>query len=103
MPIKVQYLEYLDFPLLSLEETLRPLYVSVPSLKITLSQARQLCNKASEFINPDESAAIYLYTMQTTFFEQLNKALREENRDALKTLVLFSSIIYNSSKKITIN
>lgn len=75
---------YQHFPIMTLEETIQKVVALVPGINEYVSIAKQECNQTSSWLTHNESAAIYLYTMPIPFFEQLNKALRDEDRDALK-------------------
>jgi hypothetical protein len=91
---------YLDHPLCSLEESVEPIMSSIPSLSTSVCRAKDLCNKSSNLLTTDESAAIYLYTMPTIFYKQLNKALRDENRQALKRWFSFIRLIMSGLEKL---
>ncbi|CAF1510642.1 unnamed protein product, partial [Rotaria sp. Silwood1] len=75
---------YQHLPVMTLEQTVQELVLSVPGLTNYVALAKENCNRTSSLLTWDESAAIYLYSMQTSFFPMLNKALRDEKRQLLK-------------------
>jgi hypothetical protein len=57
-------------------------------------------NRHSSLLTRDESAAIYLYTMQTPFFSSLNNTLRAENRHVLKPWFPFLKLFITALQKL---
>ncbi|CAF4008339.1 unnamed protein product [Adineta steineri] len=74
--------------LVSLETALEPIVSQIDELPYYIKIAKKSCHYPSEHnLSKDQSAAIYIYTMEwgdTTLYRVLNKALRSENRQALK-------------------
>ncbi|CAF4039247.1 unnamed protein product [Rotaria sp. Silwood1] len=74
--------------LVSLEEALQAIKAHINGLPHFIKIAKQYCHFPSEHgLSHDQSAAVYIYTMEwgeTTLYRVLNKALRSENRQALK-------------------
>jgi hypothetical protein len=74
--------------LVSLETALEPVVSQIDELPYYIKIAKKSCRYPSEHsLSKDQSAAIYIYTMEwgdTTLYRVLNKALRSENRQALK-------------------
>ncbi|CAF5096480.1 unnamed protein product, partial [Rotaria magnacalcarata] len=62
--------------------------------------AKQYCNRYSPILTWDESAAIYLYSMQTEFFSSLNKALRDEKRHLLKPWFPYLKLFLNALERL---
>ncbi|CAF5077891.1 unnamed protein product, partial [Rotaria sp. Silwood1] len=91
---------YQHLPLLSLEQATEKIISLVPNLMNNIAQAKQKCNRNSTILTWDESAAIYLYSMPIPFFSQLNKALRDENRHALKPWFAFLKLIIHALEKL---
>ena len=91
---------YQQLPVLSLEESTKELISRVPDLQKSISIAKEKCNRNSSLLTWDESAAIYLYSMPTSFFSELNKGLRNENRDTLKPWFAYLKTIYTCSGKV---
>src|SRR5438128_396994 len=77
---------YRDLCITSLEDAVKYITLYVPGAEAYASQAKRNCYTGNTELTPDESAAIYLYTMPDAypFHNQLNDRLRAENRDALK-------------------
>ncbi len=65
-----------------------------------VATAKKKYNWHSTLLTRDESAAIYLYTMQTEFFRRLNIALRDPNRQVLKPWLDFLKILITALKKL---
>lgn len=74
--------------LLSLEKALESLVPQIDELPRYIKIAKRYCHHPSEHgLTQDESAAIYIYTMEwdeTSLYRVLNNALRSENREELK-------------------
>lgn len=79
---------YWNENLMSLELALKPVESLFNELPRSIKTAKRHCTFPSEHgLTRDESAAVYLYTMeggQNSFYRVLNNALRSENRPALK-------------------
>jgi hypothetical protein len=79
---------YWSVELVSLEEALKPVEESINELDRSVNTAKKHCNFPSEHgLTLDESAALYLYTMESdknSFYKVLNEALRSDNRPAIK-------------------
>ena len=69
-------------------------------LWIMLSTAKENYNRHSTLLTRDESAAIYLYSMPTSFFSRLNNTLRAENRHALKPWFAFLKLFITALEKL---
>ena len=91
---------YQDLPLLPLEGTMKKLIPLVPDILDYMAQAKQKCNRNSNILTCDESAAIYLYSMPTSFYSDLNKALRDGSRNALKPWFAFLNLFIHALKKL---
>ncbi|CAF2708395.1 unnamed protein product [Rotaria sp. Silwood2] len=74
--------------LVSIEKALKPIEPHIDELPRFINIAKRRCHFPSEHgLTYDQSAAVYIYTMElgdTTLYRVLNKALRSENRQALK-------------------
>jgi hypothetical protein len=72
----------------SLEKALEPIESQIDELPHFIKMAKRHCHFPSEHdLSKDQSAAIYIYKMEwgdTALYRVLNKALRSENRQALK-------------------
>ncbi|CAF1383344.1 unnamed protein product [Rotaria magnacalcarata] len=74
--------------LVPIEKALEPIIPHIDELPRYIKIAKKHCHFPSEHgLTQDQSAAIYIYTMEwgdTTLYRVLNRALRSENRQALK-------------------
>ena len=79
---------YEKVDLVSLEEAIVPIAHLFENIDGNAWVAKKNCSKPEDGLTQDMSAAIYLYTMQfstePSLFQELNKTLRTENRQALK-------------------
>ncbi|CAF1085562.1 unnamed protein product [Adineta steineri] len=69
-------------PLVSLEEAVRPFETLIPNIQAYVWTATGNCEQPKDGLTLDESAAVYLYTMEC-MYRQLNSALRSEDRQQL--------------------
>ncbi|CAF3946251.1 unnamed protein product [Rotaria sp. Silwood1] len=74
--------------LVPIEKALEPIEPQINELPRFIKIAKRNCHFPSERgLTHDQSAAVYIYTMEwgnTSLYHMLNKALRSENRQALK-------------------
>ena len=91
---------YEDLRVLTLENALETIIPLVPEVTNYLSTAKNECNRDSDLLTWDESAAIYLYSMPISFFSRLNEALRGGNRHALKPWFAFLKLFVNALSKL---
>lgn len=91
---------YEDSPLLTLEEAVEKIIPPIPRTMEYVATAKRECNRHSTLLTQDESAAIYLYSMSTSFFSCLNKTLRAENRQALKPWFVFLKLFMTALEKL---
>ncbi|CAF1374987.1 unnamed protein product, partial [Didymodactylos carnosus] len=75
-------------PLVSLEDAVKPLYHIVDDLPRSVWIAKESCEHPCDGLTSNESAAIYLYTMEwdigeASLYAYLNRALREADRRKL--------------------
>ncbi|CAF4072355.1 unnamed protein product [Adineta steineri] len=91
---------YEDSPFLTLEETAEKIIPFVPSVIAYVMTAKNECNQYSDLLTRDESAAIYLYSMPSSFFSSLNDTLRDENRHALKPWFAYLKLFMTALKKL---
>ncbi|CAF3529460.1 unnamed protein product [Rotaria socialis] len=79
---------YLSHPLLPLEKALEPIASQINQLSRYKKIAINECHFPSEHgLTRDESAAVYLYTMEwgeESFYQVINRYLRAEDRSSLK-------------------
>jgi hypothetical protein len=93
-------LDYEHLPLLTLEEAVEKIIPLVPHVMDYVGIAKKKYNRHSILLSPDESAAIYLYTMPTKFFSNLNDALRNPNRQVLKPWLHFLKLLITALNKL---
>jgi hypothetical protein len=76
---------YEKVPLVSLEQAIQSLLSIVPDIERRAFIALQRCQNPVDMLNKNESAAIFLYTMEwaNSVYLLLNKALTEEDRNHL--------------------
>jgi hypothetical protein len=91
---------YEDSPLLTLEEAVEKIIPLVSRLTDYVTTAKKKYNRHSDLLTRDESAAIYLYSMPTSFFSSLNETLRAENRHALKPWFAFLKLFITALEKL---
>jgi hypothetical protein len=93
-------LGYENSSLLSLEEALTTIIHDNPNFTRYVEQAIKECNCSSNLLTRDESAAIYLYSLSSPVFFQLNSALRSKNRNALKPWFSFLKLFMTALKRL---
>jgi hypothetical protein len=92
--------DYENLPLLTLEKTVEKIVPFVSHVMDYVTIAKEKYNQHSILLTPDESAAIYLYTMPKEFFSKLNIALRDANRQVLKPWLHFLKLLITALKKL---
>jgi hypothetical protein len=90
---------YQDLSVTKLDEAVKSIVVDVPGVEGYAHKAKQNCTKNTK-LTLDESAAIYLYTMQTPFHSKLNDRLRAENRDELVPWFAFLKLFIDALGKL---
>ena len=93
-------LDYETSPILTLEDAAQSIIHIVPGLADYVSRAKANCNRDSKLLTQDESAAIYLYSMPTSFYSSLNIALRSEARYMLKPWFAFLKLFITALEKL---
>ncbi|CAF3904202.1 unnamed protein product [Adineta steineri] len=91
---------YEDSPILTLEESVENLTRFVPDVLAYVMTAKRKYNRHSGLLTHDESAAIYIYSMPSSFFSSLNNILRAENRHALKPWFAYLKLLMTALKKL---
>ncbi len=90
---------YKDVPFMSLEKAVESIVPFVPHVKNYADKAKYHC-KQKPPLTKDESAAIYLYTMDTRFYPTLNETLRAENPQALEPWFAFLKLFITAIEKL---
>ncbi len=91
---------YQDLPLLSLKEAVQNVAIYDSRFDDYAKKAIRSCNKDTTNLTLNESAAIYLYTMQTAFNSKLNDVLRVGNRGELKQWFAYLKLLINALGKL---
>lgn len=95
---------YWSHPLVSLDEALKPISPLIPQLDRYVKTAKGHCIYPSDHgLTRDESAALYLYTMEwgkESFYRVLNRALRSEDRSSLKPWFAFLKLFDTALGKL---
>ncbi|CAF4127882.1 unnamed protein product [Adineta steineri] len=91
---------YEESPILTLDEAVKKLVILIPDVLVYVMTAKRKYYRHSDLLMPDESAAIYLYSMPSSFFSSLNNTLRAENRHALKPWFAYLKLLMTALKKL---
>ncbi len=90
---------YQDLPVMSLEEAVQSIVPFVPHVMSHAKTAKEHCRQ-NTMLTVNESAAIYLYTIPNSVYENLNKTLRAENPHALKPWFAFLKLFITAVGKL---
>ncbi len=85
--------------LVSLEEAVRPLESIISNIQAFVWTATGNCENPKDGLTSNESAAIYLYTMEC-MYRQLNAALRSENRQQLTVYFSYLKLLLTALWKL---
>lgn len=95
---------YWAYPLVSLQQSLSKVATQVNELDRSIQEAMKHCHFPSEHdLTRDESAAIFLYTMEAgefSFYVVLNNVLRNENRKTVVPWFPFIKLFDTGLKKL---
>jgi hypothetical protein len=97
---------YESFPLVSLEEAIKPLISIVPGVQDMVKTVRVYCeNLKVNLLSIDESASIMIYTQEhypkeESFYHIFNHILRGENRQKLKPWFPYLRLFMTSLSKL---
>jgi hypothetical protein len=92
--------DYEDLPLQSLEEALECVISDIPRVMDYVKTAKNKCNRSSNKLTLDESAAIYLYSMSSPVYHHLNKVLRTQDCNSLKPWLAFLKLFITALEKL---
>jgi hypothetical protein len=98
-PNRKRIVGYEDSPLLTLEEAVQPIISIVDRLVDSVAIAKKKCNRHSDLLTWDESAAIYLYTMSASLNLRFNETLRAK-RHALKPWFYLLKLFITALEKL---
>ena len=90
---------YQHLPIVSLEQSVEKIVPFVPDVNNLVNRAMQHCRKGPR-LSDNESAAIYLYTMATSFYKVLNQVLRAKNPQALEPWLMFLKLFISALEKL---
>ena len=85
--------------LVSLEKAVETIADSYPSVTGDANRAKEFCRQ-NTILTINESAAIYLYTMDRPFYPVLNRALRSENPQALGPWLAYLKLLLTALRKL---
>ena len=88
-----------NLPLMSLEEAVKTIAHFQPTVTDDTNKAKEHCRK-NTILTLNESAAIYLYTMDRPFYRALNQALRAENPQALEPWLAYLNLLITALRKL---
>jgi hypothetical protein len=91
---------YRNLTVTTLDEAIKDIVLYVPGVEGYVDKARKKCYKINSQLTLDESAAIYLYTMQTLFHSKLNNTLRFEDRHQLEPWLAFLKLFITALGKL---
>jgi len=92
--------DYLHSKLVSLEEAIRPVAHIVADIFNHAATAKAARMSPADNLTQDESAAIYLYTMETDLYFKLNNALRMDMIEKVKPWFLYLKLLYTALNKL---
>ena len=90
---------YQHLPIVSLEQSVEKIVPFVPDVNNLVNRAIEHCRKGPT-LTINESAAIYLYTMATSFSKILNQVLRAKNPQALEPWLMFLKLFISALEKL---
>ena len=100
---------YASKPIVSLEEACEPLHAMIPGLNQFINTAKSKSRNPANNLTQDESAAIRLYTMQSTkkvdglnasLYATLNRTLRDSDRSKLEPWFLYLKLLLTALTKL---
>ncbi|CAF1136572.1 unnamed protein product [Adineta ricciae] len=96
---------YENEPLVSLEESVKPLVSFVPDVEQMVWTVKQNCQQSEDHLSLDESGSIMLYTLEwepaeSSFYYVLNSTLRSEHRQKLRPWFLYLRLVIYALAKL---
>lgn len=95
--------QYKTYPLVSLQNALRNNLKSVKNLQSALANAKEQCTKSSHDLTENESAAIYLYTMEmspASVYAIINDLLRDNEAMNAQSWFPYLKLLYTAVSKL---
>ena len=94
---------YLDLPQVSLEKAVEPIANIIPNIFFHVKFAKDEKSNPHEGLTPDESACIYLYTMENiALYKILNGTIQDQQRQKLKPWFLFLKLFHSAVIKLPV-
>ncbi|CAF1328247.1 unnamed protein product [Adineta steineri] len=91
---------YLNSPLVSFEEAIVPINNLVPGIAQYAATAKLLSTAPADSLTEEESAAIYLYTMDSPLYGKLNSVMRSTHINHLKPYFLYLKLFCTALRKL---
>ncbi|CAF1391870.1 unnamed protein product [Adineta ricciae] len=92
---------YLDSPLLTLEDAVKPISSQIPFLNASVTYALDKCRFPSDGLTQNQSASIYLYTMEDPkIYQRLNRAIQDKNRSKLKPWFPYMKLFHTALERL---
>ncbi|CAF1256645.1 unnamed protein product, partial [Adineta ricciae] len=91
---------YLLCKIVPLSEAIIPILHIVTDILVHINIAKLACQTPSDNLTQDESASIYLYTMNTEFYFKINKALRTNVVENIKPWFLYLKLFHTALNKL---
>lgn len=88
-----------DCPLQSLEVATKKVLKLIPGLAGYVKTALERV-KVSDGLSKDEAAAVYLYTMESNFYKDINANLREVNRTKIEPFFPYLRLLLSAFQKL---
>ncbi|CAF1066575.1 unnamed protein product [Rotaria sp. Silwood1] len=96
--------DYLTYELLTLEQCLKPIAARIDRLNEIIQIAQDKCHHPCQHgLTHDESAAIFLYTMEwddNTLYQVINRDLRSEEQSISKSWLPYLKLFYTALNKL---
>ena len=86
-------------PIVSLEQSVEKIVPFVPDVNNLVNRAIEFCRKGPQ-LTINESAAIYLYTMDASFYKMFKQVVRGKNAQALKPWLMFFKLFLSALEKL---
>ncbi|CAF2661846.1 unnamed protein product [Rotaria sp. Silwood2] len=92
---------YLNYPQVPLEIAVEPLIDIIPTVTKYVRMAKEMCSNPPDRLTPDESASIYLYTIEPVgIYRKLNEAIETKQQDVLEPWFLYLKLFHVALSKL---
>lgn len=97
---------YEQIPIVSLDESLKPIECLIPDIERMIWIVKQNCQQSEDELTFNESASIMLYSMEwkpieKSFYYLFNQTIRSENRDLFKPWLFYFKLLLTSYSKLS--